>query len=154
MKNKKILLIILGIVIIALDQITKAILIEKNFIIIPNVLRFTYTENTGAAFGIGSNNLIMVIIVNIIILGIIIKFIKERQEQVNFKILIPLILILSGGISNLIDRIFRGYVVDFIDVNLFNFPHFNIADISITIGIILLIIVILKSIIDDYKEEK
>lgn len=154
MKNKKILLIILGIVIIALDQITKAILIGKNFTIIPNILNFTYTENTGVAFGIGSNNLIMIIIVNIIILGIIIKFIKERQEQVNYKILVPLILILSGGISNLIDRIFRGYVVDFIDINLFDFPHFNVADISITLGIILLIIVILKSIIDDCKKEK
>ena len=153
MKNKKMLLII-GIIIIFLDQITKALLVGKNFTIIPNVLNFTYTENTGVAFGIGSNNLIMIIIVNIIILGIIIKFIRERQEQVNLKILIPLILILSGGISNLIDRIFRGYVVDFIDINLFDFPHFNVADISITLGIILLIIVIFKSIIDDYKKEK
>ena len=108
MKNKKALLIILGIFIILLDQITKAILIEKNITIIPNILNFTYTENTGVAFGIGSSNLILIIIVNIVVLGIIIKFIKERKEQVNFSILISLILILSGGIGNLIDRIVRG----------------------------------------------
>ena len=56
-----------------------------------------------------------------------------------------LILILAGGMSNMIDRIFNGYVIDFIDVNIFNFPHFNIADISIVVGIIILFITIFKS---------
>ena len=145
MKNKKVVLIILGISIILLDQITKAILSGKNLIIIPNILNFTYTENTGVAFGIGSSNLILIIISNIVVLGIIIKFIKERKEQVNFSILFSLVLILSGGIGNLIDRIVKGYVIDFIDVNLFNFPNFNVADISIIIGIGILLIVIIKS---------
>lgn len=154
MKNKKALLIILGIFIILLDQITKAILIGKNITIIPNILNFTYTENTGVAFGIGSSNLILIIIVNIVVLGIIIKFIKERKEQVNFSILISLILILSGGIGNLIDRIVRGYVIDFIDVNLFNFPNFNIADISISIGIISLIFILCNSILKEKKAEE
>lgn len=154
MKNKKALLMILGIFIILLDQITKAILIEKNITIIPNILNFTYTENTGVAFGIGSSNLILIIIVNIVVLGIIIKFIKERKEQVNFSILISLILILSGGIGNLIDRIVRGYVIDFIDVNLFNFPNFNIADISISIGIISLIFILCNSILKEKKAEE
>ena len=154
MKNKKALLIILGIFIILLDQITKAILIEKNITIIPNILNFTYTENTGVAFGIGSSNLILIIIVNIVVLGIIIKFIKEREEQVNFSILISLILILSGGIGNLIDRIVRGYVIDFIDINLFNFPNFNIADISISIGIISLIFILCNSILKEKKAEE
>lgn len=154
MKHKKVCLIILGIYIILLDQITKAILIGKNTTVIPNVLNFTYTENTGVAFGIGSNNLLFIIIVNIIVLGMIIKFIKEREEQVNFSILISLILILSGGIGNLIDRIVRGYVIDFIDINLFNFPNFNIADISICIGIISLIVILYKSILKEKKVEE
>ena len=118
MKNKKTILIILGIMIIILDQLTKNFLMEKNVRIIPNVLNFTYTENTGAAFGMGSNNIWMIIIMNIIILGIIIKFIRDKQDKINLKVLVPVVLILSGGIGNLIDRIFRGYVVDFIDVNL------------------------------------
>ena len=154
MKHKRVWLIILGICIILLDQITKAILIGKNTTVIPNVLNFTYTENTGVAFGIGSNNLLFIIIVNIIVLGMIIKFIKEREEQVNFSILISLILILSGGIGNLIDRIVRGYVIDFIDLNVFNFPNFNIADISISIGIILLIFILCKSILKEKKVEE
>ena len=154
MKHKRVWLIILGICIILLDQITKAILIGKNTTVIPNVLNFTYTENTGVAFGIGANNLILIIIVNIVVLGIIIKFIKERKEQVNFSILISLILILSGGIGNLIDRIVRGYVIDFIDINVFNFPNFNIADISISIGIISLIFILCKSILKEKKVEE
>lgn len=154
MKNKKVVLIILGISIILLDQITKAILSGKNLIIIPNILNFTYTENTGVAFGIGSSNLILIIIANIVVLGIIIKFIKERKEQVNFSILISLGLILSGGIGNLIDRIVKGYVIDFIDINLFNFPNFNIADISITIGILSLIFILCKSMLKENKIEE
>lgn len=151
-KNRKIIvLIIIGIIILILDQISKILLIEKNITIIPSILNFTYTENTGAAFGIGSNNIFFIILINIIILGIIIKFIKERKDDIDFKILIPLVLILSGGIGNLIDRIFRGYVVDFIDINLFDFPNFNIADMSIVIGILLLILVLIKSIIKDEK---
>lgn len=154
-KNKKtIILIIVGIIIIILDQITKCLIIEKNIIIIPNFLSLTYTENTGAAFNIGSNNLFFIILVNIIILGIIIKFIKERKEDINFKILISLVLILVGGIGNLIDRIFRGYVIDFIDVNLFNFPNFNVADISIVIGVFLLIIILLNQVLKDEQTKK
>ena len=142
MKHKKTFLILLGIIIVFLDQITKYILIGKNLTIIPNILNFTYTENTGVAFGIGANNIFLTIIVNIIVLGVIIDCI--RKNQTDFKILIPLILIFSGGVGNLIDRIFRGYVIDFIDINLFNFPNFNIADICITTGIIFLIIIIIK----------
>ena len=143
--NKKHLIIIIGLIIILLDQITKILVINENIILIPNLLLFTYTQNTGTAFGIGSNNAIIIIILNIIVLGVIIKFLKERKDDVEMNIFISLILIASGGISNLIDRIFRGYVVDFIDVNLFNFPNFNVADISIIIGIGILLIVIIKS---------
>ena len=143
--NRKHLIIIIGLIIILLDQITKILVINENIILIPNLLLFTYTQNTGTAFGIGSNNAIIIIILNIIVLGVIIKFLKERKDDVEMNIFISLILIASGGISNLIDSIFRGYVVDFIDVNLFNFPNFNVADISIIIGIGILLIVIIKS---------
>lgn len=77
---------------------------------------------------------------------------KENNEGLEIGVLISLVLILTGGISNLFDRIFRGYVIDFIDINLLNFPSFNIADISIVIGIVLLGIQILKNI--NQKEDK
>lgn len=154
MNKKKIISIVIGIAIIVLDQLTKMALINKNITLIPNFMKFTYTKNTGAAFGIGSNNIIMVIIVNVIILGFIIKFLKDNSKKVDFPIIISLVLILSGAIGNLIDRLFRGFVIDFIDINVLNFPNFNIADISIVLGIFVLIIVITKSIIMENKEEK
>lgn len=154
MNKKKIISIVIGIAIIVSDQLTKMALINKNITLIPNLMEFTYTKNTGAAFGIGSNNIIMVIIVNVIILGFIIKFLKDNSKKVDFPIIISLVLILSGAIGNLIDRLFRGFVIDFIDINVFNFPNFNIADIAIVLGIFVLIIVITKSIIMENKEEK
>lgn len=154
MNKKKIISIVIGIAIIVLDQLTKMALINKNITLIPNLMEFTYTKNTGAAFGIGSNNIIMVIIVNVIILGFIIKFLKDNSKKVDFSIIVSLVLILSGAIGNLIDRLFRGFVIDFIDVNIFNFPNFNIADISIVLGIFTLIVIITKQIIMENKEEK
>ena len=141
--NKKIVLIIGGILLL-LDQIIKFIAINNNFVVIPGFLSLTYTENTGMAFGLNQNNVILVILINIVILGIIIKFLKENIDKIDMVVFISLILILTGGFGNLIDRIFRGHVIDFIDVNLFDFPVFNIADIYIIVGAIILVIAIVK----------
>ena len=131
---------IIGIVIVIIDQLSKILIINKKIPVIPNFLEFNYTQNTGGAFGIGRINFILIISI-IIIIVIIVFLIKENTKITNY---IPFVLLLSGSIGNLIDRIFRGYVIDFIDVNIFNFPNFNIADICIVLGIILLIINIIK----------
>lgn len=143
--NKRKLTIIMTSVIIVLDQLIKLLVINKDIVIIPNFVSFTYTENTGMAFNIGNNKLFLIILINIVILGLIFKFIKEQERQIDKNLLITLIFIFAGGLSNLIDRIFRGYVIDFIDVNIFNFPSFNIADICVVVGIFSLIFIILKS---------
>lgn len=139
---------IIGIIIIILDQLIKFLLLNKSFIIIPNFLNITYTENKGGAFGIGTSSLITIISI-IIIVGVLICIIHERKKN---KDLLPLILILSGSIGNLIDRIFREFVVDYIDINIFNFPVFNIADICIVLGVgIILMKIIKKSIFNSKK---
>lgn len=66
MKNKKMLILISSFT----DQLTKAIFIEKNYTIFPNLLNITYTKNTGMAFGVGANNILSIIIVSFIMLGI------------------------------------------------------------------------------------
>ena len=152
--KKKIILAVASIAIIMLDQISKLIMIDKNINIIPQILSFSYTQNTGVAFGLISNNIIFVIIFNIVILGIIIKFLKENNESIDYTVLVSLILILSGGIGNLIDRILKGYVVDFIKFDFINFPIFNVADISITLGIFILVIVIVKQMILNKNEKQ
>ena len=148
-KNKKNLsLIMLGISIVIIDRITKLLLINKEITIIPNFLNFTYTENNGVAFGIASNNTILIVLMNVIILAIIIKFLKEKFSKTNYIIILSLIMILAGGIGNLIDRIAMGYVIDFIDVNILDFPTFNVADISITVGVIMIMIILIKSLFE------
>ena len=133
---------IIGIVIVIIDQLSKMLIINKKIPVILNFLEFNYTQNTGGAFGIGRINFILIISV-LIIIGIIVFLIKENTKITNY---IPFVLLLSVSIGNLIDRFFRGYVIDFIDINILDFPNFNIADISIVSGVIaLLYIILLKS---------
>lgn len=145
-KNKKILFIVFIILIsICIDQIVKQVII-KNILnssieIINGVLNFTYVENTGGAYGIGSNNILMFIIINIIILGILMKFAISKREEIDTISLIAISLIIAGGMGNLIDRVARGYVVDFVDINpVLKYPVFNIADIFVVTGCIVIAI--------------
>lgn len=133
---------IIALFIIILDQLTKYLVINKNIALIPNFLNMTYTKNTGAAFGIGTIDIVTFITI-LIVIAIIVFIIKARNNIKNF---VPFTLILAGAIGNLIDRIFRGYVIDFIDVNIFNFPNFNIADICITIGVFYITFILIKKI--------
>ena len=133
---------ILGIIIILLDQIVKYLMINKDIVVIENVLKFSFTKNYGMAFSIG-NGIISIIISSILII-LLIAFIIVKRNEINN--LIPFILILAGGISNLIDRIFRGYVIDYISV--FKFAIFNIADSFIVIGVLMLVFVYIKGIMN------
>ena len=133
---KKIFIVVL--ILLLIDQITKFIFINKDIALIPGVLKFHTVQNRGGAFGIGQNSTFS-FIVNIIVLGIIIKFISMQANQIDKKTGFAISMVLAGGFSNLIDRIFKGFVVDFIDVSeLINFPNFNLADIFIVLGWILL----------------
>ena len=134
---------VIALIIIIVDQLTKFLVINKNIEIIPNFFNITYTRNTSAAFGIGTLNIITIISI-LLLIAIIAFIIKENKKITHF---IPFILIISGTIGNLIDRIFRGYVIDFIDVNIFNFPNFNIADICITLGIFFIAFILIKQIL-------
>ena len=143
-KNKKYLLIelIIFISVIAVDMLTKYLLDGKVIPIIKGVISFTSSHNTGAAFSIFSNNTLMLIIVTIIFLGIIFiadRFIKNK----NMLYFVSFALIIAGGVGNLIDRIFLGYVRDFIYFELINFAIFNVADSALTIGVILFAIFVI-----------
>lgn len=141
---------IVSLVLIIFDQIIK-ICIKLNIDKMPidffyGMLRLNYCENEGAAFSIGNGNVLLFIIINVIlIIGLIIFYERNKKNIKNlYKFFI--ILILSGGVSNLLDRIFRGYVIDFIDVNnIIKFAVFNIADIFIVVGVIGIMFEIMKS---------
>lgn len=141
-KNKNIIYgVIIIIVLLIIDQIVKQIISINNIniTIIPNILEIQAIHNKGGAFGVGQGNIAMFIVTNLVVLGLIIRFICLQKDFMDKSTLYILCAILAGGFGNLIDRIARGYVIDFI--NLFpklNLPIFNLADIYITLGWIFL----------------
>ena len=124
---------------VAADQITK-LLISSNFKVgesrhvIGGLLDFTYVQNKGAAFGMLSNQRwIFLALTTVIIIGICWLWCKGYIEHITGRI--SAVLIVAGGIGNMIDRLAMGYVVDFIDVSpLFDFAVFNVADCCVTVG--------------------
>jgi signal peptidase II len=137
----------LFVAVLLLDQISK-FLIHFNFYlyesvsIIPRVLNFTYIRNEGIAFGINfPGSKIFFIIIPIVITYYLYRLLKDKDFQ-DYHSQLGLTLIISGAIGNIIDRIFRGYVVDFIDFYWGNYHWyvFNIADSSVTVGMILLLL--------------
>lgn len=118
--------------------------------VINGFLEWNYVENTGAAFGsfAGNTALLSIITAVIIIAGIAAIILKKINNKF---LLVTATVIIAGGLGNLIDRIFRGYVVDFIKVLFIDFPVFNFADILVTCGSFMLIIYL---IIDIYKDSR
>lgn len=126
-------------VVVMIDQVIKFIIVDSLFnssiSIIDGVLSFTYVENNGGAYGIGNDSTFMFIIVSLVIITLIIKFILSKNNSIPIHILFSLGLIVAGGIGNLIDRIFRGFVIDYIDFNsIIKYPVFNLADICVVLG--------------------
>lgn len=147
MKKKYISIIISILLLVMLDQISKLLVVNylnKEIIFIDNFFSFTFIKNYGAAFGIFGGNTLFLILITILL---IIYLSYDTYKNINKKFnVIFNILIISGALGNLIDRIFRKYVVDFISFILFNnqMPVFNIADILVTFGVIGLIFTIFK----------
>lgn len=132
--------IALGIII--LDQLAK-LLVLKNISsaatlhIIPGIIDFVFVKNTGAAFSILSNNTVLLGIVSLLFcIGVALYWYKAKPENILMKV--SLTLVFAGAFGNAIDRLARGYVIDFIKTAFMNFPVFNVADIAITSGAVLL----------------
>ncbi|MDB0033735.1 signal peptidase II [Alphaproteobacteria bacterium] len=142
-------LLILSIFLLIVDQSTKAIIVNRfdlyeSIPIVP-FFNLTFVVNYGFAFGFLNSPSLNQIIVSVVILSIIIYFLYLMIKTQDHIFKMCLVLILSGAIGNFIDRIFRGYVVDFIDIYVFNYhwPAFNVADSCICVGFVILIFNIL-----------
>lgn len=137
--------IILVVVIIGLDQVSKLLVCEYvkpigSINILPNILSFTYVENYGAAFGILKNERWFFIIVSLIMI-LAFMYLLFFKKIKNKWIAAASVLLIGGGAGNLIDRIFQGYVIDFISLSFFK-PVCNLADYFITAGAVCLIMYI------------
>ncbi len=127
------------IAVIVLDQLTKLLIrsslnLNESAVLIKNFLSLTFITNTGSIFGLWKGFNSGMIFISLIVLGFILYYWYELKVHEKFYFL----LIIGGILGNLIDRIFLGYVVDFINFGFW--PAFNIADSAITIGVIALII--------------
>jgi len=137
----------LSILIVLIDQFTKYLMFyNKNLFINKNFLLFKldFVKNYGAAFNIFSGSRVFLSVISIFF-SILIIYLIFRKNTLNSFDLYSYSFILGGTIGNGIDRIYRGFVVDFINLNIINFPVFNIADISINIGFIILLYYIFKN---------
>lgn len=130
-------------IILIIDQLIKCFVVSTrlNIPLVKNIFNLMYVQNTGGMYGILSNNNILFIVISIVILIILGYYIFKSVDRniPQFKIWQ---IILAGGTSNLIDRIFRGAVVDFIQLKFFGV--FNLADMCIVIGIALICVFELK----------
>tara|TARA_Y100000589_G_scaffold310834_1_gene329602 strand:- start:17749 stop:18207 length:459 start_codon:yes stop_codon:yes gene_type:complete len=138
-------IILISIIVVIIDQISK-LYISNNYYILENknIILFTlkFIKNDGAAFNILSGNRIFLSTISIfssftLLYIILVKPLKPLSKY-------GLSFILAGSVGNGIDRILYGYVIDFIKLNYINFPVFNIADLAINIGVIILLYKIFK----------
>lgn len=136
--------------ILVIDQIIKYLFSNfiSGFVLIPNFISFIYAENDGVAFSMLSGNRLFIILITLILLGVIIGMLfKENVNDKNSKLIILSYGFLFGGIlGNLLDRIIRKVVIDYVSLNIlgYHFPIFNLADLFITMGVILIIIKVIK----------
>lgn len=138
--------IAIGLLLAVLDQVIKYLVSADlkpmgSVTVIDNILNFTYVENRGVAFGMFSGmRWVFIALTALLICAIIIYMFKRKPQSKLFYVCVALII--GGGIGNLIDRIFYGYVIDYISLSFFS-PVCNFADYCITIGTVLLVIYVL-----------
>ena len=132
---------------VGFDQLTKylVLLYVKPVDAVPvleKIIQFRYTENTGAAFSIFSDRtwLLSIFTGVMIVAGLLYLFLGKADNKLQYA---AIILVISGGIGNLIDRLARGFVIDFIEYLFMEYAIFNVADIFVTIGAVLLVFSVL-----------
>ena len=146
--------LVLAALAVALDQISKALAVVylKPIATLPlwkDVFHLTYRINYGAAWSLFEDQRgVCMTVSSLAIVGILIYYFYDKKLTPAIRY--PLAMIVGGGIGNMIDRIFVGYVVDFFDARFINFPVFNVADCFITVGAFTLFFVILY---DTVREE-
>ena len=145
---------IIAVAIIILDQVTKVLIYGMSESIIGDFLWFESTLNTGASFGMMKNGTVFFIIVTIPMIALMIWLICSKKFMQSKFFKASLGVVLGGTIGNLIDRIFIGGVRDFIYFKSINFAIFNVADIAITVGVVMLIVYLLIQCFVPEKDKK
>ena len=162
MSKKKTLITLISIIVggVCLDLLTKLLVagfmdLGQRIDLIPGVIRLTYIQNPGAAFGMLSNHRwVFMVVSTIAIIGLGVYLFGFCKERLLLKV--GLALVVSGGIGNMIDRVAYGYVIDMIDFYLFSFWKwiFNVADAFVCVGAGLVVLAIILDLIKEIREKK
>lgn len=144
--KKYIKIFIIALVVLFLDQITKLLVsnllnLDKSLKIVSGFFSLTYTRNYGAAWSMMWDKRIILIIISLVAL-VLVSYIIYKEKKLTLYKNIYYGFLIGGIVGNLLDRIIHGYVIDFLDFNIFgyNFPIFNISDSFIVIGVLLIFI--------------
>ncbi|WP_125766439.1 signal peptidase II [Lapidilactobacillus wuchangensis] len=145
----QLLILFLGILVIGADQwlkswISSSLALQQQVTLIPGWLSFTNIRNTGAAWSSFEGQTWFFYLITIIALAVVIPLlVKAYRKKSSYTYFTGLVLIIAGTIGNFIDRATQGYVVDMFQLDFVNFPIFNIADMALTVGVILLFIFVI-----------
>ena len=145
---------IFALLMVGLDQLTKHLIVEnmvynESHTVINGFLNFTYIPNTGGAFGFFADHRWLLISLSSIILAVCIGLLIKNSFKSRL-VTFALFLIIAGGVGNMIDRIIRGRVVDFISISFFGYV-FNVADCCVVIGAALILIYFIYDTLREYK---
>lgn len=134
---------IIAMILIGLDQLSKYLTVQEIALgevvsLVPNVLSLTYIRNSGAAWSILEDQMIFFYVITVVVVGTLIYFLHTEGKKSPIAST-GIAFIMGGAIGNFIDRLHLKYVIDMIRLEFINFPIFNVADMALTIGVIILI---------------
>ncbi|MDD4844522.1 MAG: signal peptidase II [Anaerotignum sp.] len=147
-------------ILIGLDQVAKyfALLNLKpigSMVLAEGLLNLTFVENRGVAFGMFSGQRWFILLLTGVITVVLIYYYAKLPKTKEYKFVrMAMVLILAGAMGNMIDRVFRGYVVDFFEFGFIQFPVFNVADIFVVVGVFVLAFLILFVIKEPEEKKK
>lgn len=147
MGKKHAIVFLAAVAVLVLDQLTKFLIraniqLNESIPIIKDIFYFTYVANTGSAFGLFKNLNWFFVLFAAVVIVVIFYYLRAEISEKEKNLQLAIGLLLGGTVGNLIDRLFYGAVIDFIDFRIW--PVFNIADSAITISVVLLIILLWK----------
>ncbi len=155
---KRHIALLMSAILVVMDQFFKILAMDKlepigSLPIIPDVFHLTYIENRGAAFGMMEGRKLILIGLTAVVLLVAVFLVLAGKLENDNHLLFSVCVILGGGVGNLIDRVYRGFVVDYIHLKLINFAVFNFADICVTLGTVWLLAYLLLDIKKDMSGE-
>lgn len=151
---------IAAVILIGLDQATKYMALVNlkpigSMVVVDKFLDLTFVENRGVAFGMFSGQRWFILLLTGVITVVLVYYYMKLPKTREYKFVrMSMVLIFAGAIGNMIDRVYRGYVVDFFEFTFFQWPVFNVADIYVVIGVLILAFLILFVIKDPEENKK